>query len=363
MIDLRSDTVTLPSPAMREAMAKAELGDDYFGEDPTVNRFQGLAADLVGKEAALLVASGTMGNLVSILTHCDRGTSAIVGDESHILHYESGGAATLGGVMYRAVPTARNGALALDAVRDAILPRGTLHYSATAVIAAENTHNRCGGTVLAPDYFAGLAELARQHGVALHLDGARIFNAAVATGQPVTAWTTHVDSVQVCLSKGLSAPVGSFVAGSKAFVDRARQMRKLVGGAMRQAGIIAAAGIVALTEMVDRLAEDHASARHLAQGLASLPGVVLDLESVQTNIVIFALLTGLDPAEFSRRLADDGVRVIDMGGGRLRAVTHYGIGTEDCDRAVDASRRALEAMGAERVAKRHAAFEATLGRR
>jgi threonine aldolase len=363
VIDLRSDTVTLPSPAMREAMAKAELGDDYFGEDPTVNRFQALAAELVGKEAALLVASGTMGNLVSLLSHCDRGTSVVLGDESHILHYESGGAAVLGGVMYRAVPTNADGTLPLDAVRRAILPRGALHHAATAVLAVENTHNRCGGTVLAPEYLGRLAGLARQHRVAMHLDGARIFNAAVASGAPVTAWTAHVDSVQVCLSKGLAAPVGSFVAGSSAFVERARAMRKLVGGAMRQAGIIAAAGIVALTEMVDRLREDHENASRLAHGLRALPGIALDLASVQTNIVVFTLLEGLDPAEFTRQLAAEDVLVIDMGGGRLRAVTHYGIAPADCDRAIAVCRRVLEEMGGERVARARATFEATEGRR
>ena len=271
IIDLRSDTVTLPTPAMRRAMADAEVGDDVYGEDPTVNRLEALAADMLGKPAALFVASGTMGNLSAVLAHCDRGREAIVGDESHIYNYEAGGASALGGVVLHPVRTARDGTLPLDALEAAIhLPDDNYHlyhYAPPGVICLENTHNRCGGAVVQPAYFAAVASIASRHGLQIHLDGARLFNAAVATGLPVTAWTQHVGSIQLCLSKGLGAPVGSMVVGDADFVNRARQVRKMLGGGMRQAGVIAAAGIVALKEMVDRLAEDHANAQILAAGV------------------------------------------------------------------------------------------------
>jgi threonine aldolase len=345
VIDLRSDTVTQPSPAMREAMARAEVGDDGWGEDPTVNRLEQMAAERMGKEAACFVASGTMGNLSALLAHCVRGQEVILGDESHIVHYEAGGSSALGGLVWHLVPTLGDGTLPLDAIEGAIRPLADW-YAQAGAICLENTHNRCGGVIVPAAYFAQVAELAVRRGLPVHLDGARLFNAAVATGRPVTAWTEHVSSVQFCLSKGLSAPVGSLVAGSKEYVARVRRVRRMLGGGMRQAGVIAAAGIVALTEMVDRLAEDHANATLLAEGLAALPGVRLDLATVQTNIVIFTLAPGIDSRAFSAHARRDGVQVVDMGGGRLRAVTHYGISAEDCRRAIEVCGRALEACAA-----------------
>jgi threonine aldolase len=342
-IDLRSDTVTQPSPAMREAMAKAEVGDDVYGEDPTVNRLEKLAAEITGMEAALLVSSGTMGNLASLLAHCQRGQDVILGDESHIYHYENGSASALGGLVLHPVRTNPDGTLPLDALEAAIhLPAHNYHfyhYAPPGVICLENTHNRCGGTVVSPDYFAEVAEIAARHRLAVHLDGARLFNAAVAAGRPVTDWTRHVTTVQLCLSKGLAAPVGSMICGSAAVVDRARRMRKILGGGMRQAGVIAAPGILALTEMVPRLREDHDSARILADGVAALPGVVLDPPRVDSNIVVFRV-PGVQAAEaFAEALGREGVLVSNFGAGRLRVVTHYGITAADCRKAVDVMTR------------------------
>jgi len=336
MIDLRSDTVTLPTPAMREAMYRAELGDDVMGEDPTVNCLEAMAAEMTGKEAALLVVSGTMGNLVSVLSHCRRGDEAILGDKSHIFHFEAGGASALGGVVFHPVPTGRFGELDLDALRNAIRPAATnVHYAPPGVLCVENTHNRCGGTILQPAYLRAVREIADGAGISVHLDGSRIFNAAVALGCDVRDLTGFADSVQFCLSKGLSAPVGSLVCGRRDFIARARRARKMVGGGMRQAGIIAAAGIVALTEMVERLAEDHHTARILAEGLAELPGMQLDLDTVQTNLVIFGPRTPHpEGPSFAQELARAGVKIGDIGGGRFRAVTHYGIAESDIHEAV-----------------------------
>jgi len=339
-IDLRSDTVTLPTPSMREAMRSAELGDDVFGDDPTVKRLEALAAEMTGKEAALFVASGTMGNLASMLAHCERGREVILGDESHIYCYENGGASALGGLVFHPVRTNADGTLPLDALTAAIHSPAHdyhfFHYAPPGVICLENTHNRCGGRIVSPAYFAEVAAIARDHGVPVHLDGARLFNAAVAAGRPVTDWTQHVSSVQLCLSKGLSAPVGSMICGDAAFVKRARRMRKILGGGMRQVGVIAAPGIVALTEMVGRLADDHLNARILADGIAALPGVVLDPPQVDTNIVVFRMPNVSEAEAFAAALAEQGVLVSDFGGGRLRVVTHYGITEADCRAAVAA---------------------------
>jgi threonine aldolase len=345
-IDLRSDTVTLPSPAMREAIARAELGDDVYGEDPTVNRLEALAAELVGKEAAVLVVSGTMGNLAALLAHGRRGERVVCGDESHIYVYEAGGASALGGMVYHTLPTAADGTLPLDLVGEALASAGSDgHRAPPGVLCLENTHNRCGGVVLPPDYLEAAHARALEAGVPLHLDGARVFNAAVALGVGVSAITRHVDSVQFCLSKGLAAPVGSIVAGSRAFVERVRRVRKQLGGGMRQAGVIAAAGIVALTEMVERLDEDHANARRLAEGLAALPGLRVDLARVQTDIVRFELdPAGPEPAAFLAAMRERGVLMGAVGGRTLRAVTHYGISDDDVQAAVVAARASLEAL-------------------
>jgi threonine aldolase len=340
-IDLRSDTVTLPPPAMREAMASAELGDDVYGEDPTVNRLEALAAERVGMAAAVFVPSGTMGNLCAVLAHCARGDEVVVGNESHMFIYEAGGPSVLGGVALYQVPTAPSGELPLDAIQRAVRDDDQ-HQPVTRLICLENTHNRCGGVVLAPAYMRAVAELARARGLAVHLDGARLFNAAVALGLPPTALTEHVDSVMFCLSKGLGAPVGSILAGGADFIARARRARKLVGGGMRQAGVIAAAGIVGLEQMVARLAEDHANARVLAEGLAQMPGVAIDLATVQTDIVIFRLSDPQrDPAAFTKALAQRGLLIGGMGRGLLRAVTHYGIDSGDIEEALEIVRATL----------------------
>lgn len=346
-IDLRSDTVTHPTPAMREAMKAAEVGDDVFGEDPTVNRLESLAAEITGMEAALFVTSGTQGNLGALLAHCDRGREVIVGDESHIYNYENGSSSVLGGLVLHPVPTNPDGTLPLDALEAAIhSPAHHYHYyhhAPAGVIGLENTHNRCGGRVLTPEYFAEVAAIARRHGLPVHLDGARLFNAAVASKRPVTDWTRHVSSVQLCLSKGLAAPVGSMICGSAEFVDRARWMRKVLGGGMRQAGVIAAPGILALTEMVARLDEDHRNAKILADGLSGLPGIALDGPGAETNIVVFRVASPEVAEAFSAALASEGVLISDFGGGRLRIVTHYGITEEDCRRAVGVMKRIWKA--------------------
>ena len=327
MIDLRSDTVTQPSPAMRQAVAQAELGDDVMAEDPSVNRLEALAAELLGKEAALLVASGTMGNLVSVLSHCRRGAEVIVGDQAHIYYYEAGGVSALGGCVFHPVPTGRFGELAVGELERAIRPaESDIHAAPAGVLCLENTHNRCGGTVLSGSYLESVRALTDRLGLPIHLDGSRIFNAAVAGGCGVKELASQSDSVQFCLSKGLAAPVGSLVCGSADFIAQARRYRKMLGGGMRQAGIIAAAGIVALTEMVDRLEEDHTNARMLAHALAELPGLQLDLETVHTNLVIFRVADNApDEGVFVARLAEAGVRIGALGQGRLRAVTHYGL--------------------------------------
>ena len=343
-IDLRSDTVTLPTPEMRRAIADAALGDDVYGEDPTINRLEALAAERTGKEAALLVASGTMGNLCALLVHCARGEEVIVGDESHIYHYEAGGPSVLGGVVLHPVYTDPGGELPLQALAAAIRDPMDEHEALTRLICLENTHNRCGGVVLTPRYMAAVRALAREHGLLVHLDGARLFNAAVALGVDARELTRHVDSVQFCLSKGLAAPVGSILAGEASFIARARRARKLVGGGMRQAGIIAAAGIIALEQMVERLAEDHANARTLAEGLATFPQIDIDLKTVQSDIVIFRLRDTsphLAVDSFARALSERGLLVGPIGRGYIRAVTHYGIGGGDIEEALEIVRAVL----------------------
>jgi len=344
MIDLRSDTVTLPTPAMREAMYRAELGDDVYGEDPTVNRLEEMSAERLGKEAALFVVSGTMGNLVSMLTHCGRGDEIIMGDRAHSFVNEQGGISALGGVHVRTVPNLPNGMLDPVDVESAIRA-DDLHYPRTRLICLENTHNLCGGRVLSPAQMATIKEVAERHGLAVHLDGARIFNASVALGIPAKEIAAQADSVQFCFSKGLSAPVGSAICGSIDFVREARRNRKVVGGGMRQAGVIAAAAIVALEQMVDRLAEDHQNARVLAEGLDEIAGLALDPESVESNLVFFGLADpSVDAARLVKGLAAEGVKLSPARGGRFRAVSHYGIERADIDTALAAFRRVMKEL-------------------
>ena len=333
-IDLRSDTVTLPTQTMREAIFHAELGDDVFGEDPTTNRLEKMAAELMGKEAAILVASGTMGNLVSVLTHCRRGEEVILGDQSHTFLYEAGGMSAVGGIHPRTIVNQPDGTMRLEDIQAAI--RGSnLHFPRSRLICLENTHNRCYGSALTPRYTESVAKLAGERGLRIHLDGARIFNAAVALGVDIKELTHHADSVSFCLSKGLSSPIGSIICGSGKFIAEARRNRKVLGGGTRQSGIIAAAGIEALEHMVNRLAEDHQNARRLAEGIARIPGLSLDLEKIQTNIVYFDMADDRFTAgKLVTQLADRGIKILQVAPKRLRAVTHYGISADDIDSAL-----------------------------
>ena len=333
-IDLRSDTVTLPTEAMLAAMSRAELGDDVFGEDPTVNRLEEMGAQRMGTAAALFVPSGTMANLVSSLTHCRRGEEVILGEQAHMFYFEAGGMAAMGGVHPHTVANQEDGTMLLADIAGAI--RGdNVHFPRTRLICIENTHNRCGGSPLTVEYVDSVTALAKEHGILVHVDGARIFNAAVALGVEVKELTRGADSVSFCLSKGLAAPVGSVVCGSKEFIDEARRNRKVLGGGMRQAGVIAAAGIVALEEMVDRLADDHTNASRLAEGIANTPGLSVEAGKVKTNIVWFDLADDrLGADEFVAGLAAKGVKLLPLGPRRMRMVTHYGIEPADIEAAL-----------------------------
>jgi len=334
IVDFRSDTMTLPTPAMRDAMARAEVGDDVWEEDPTVKRLQALAAERMGKEAALFVTSGTQGNLVSVCTHTQPGQEVVLDIDSHIFNAEVGGSARLGGVQMRPVKTAR-GFLPPDQVREALRP-ANIHLPQTELVCLENTHNGHGGTCMTPEETAAVAAVAHGANVPVHLDGARIFNAAVALKRPASDFTRHVDSVTFCVSKGLSAPVGSVVCGTRDFITRAKRFRKMFGGGMRQAGIVAAAGIVALETMVDRLAEDHVNARTLAEGVARLPKLSVDLASVQTNIVRFHVERPGGVDELVKGAAARKVKIHGSGPTSIRCVTHKDVDADDIQRALDA---------------------------
>jgi threonine aldolase len=337
IVDLRSDTLTLPTPEMREVMARADVGDDVWGEDPTIQRLEAMAAERLGKQAGLFVTSGTQGNLVSVVAHTRSGQEVVLDLDSHIYNYEVAGAATIGHVQMRPVQTER-GFVTPEQVRAAIRP-SNIHLPETGLVCIENTHNRHGGTCCTPEEIAAVAAAAHEARVPVHLDGARLFNAAVALERPAADFARPVDSVTFCLSKGLGAPVGSVICGSAEFIQRARRVRKMLGGGMRQAGIIAAAGIVALERMVDRLAEDHANARRLAEGLATLPGIRVDLATVQTNIVILRVDRGPAATEdLVRGCAARKVKVHAMGPSAIRCVTHKDVDADDITRALDAFR-------------------------
>jgi threonine aldolase len=340
VIDLRSDTVTRPTPEMREAMYHAEVGDDVLGDDPTVNRLEAMAAERLGKEAALFVASGTMGNLVALLTHCGRGDEAVVGDRSHVFLNEQGGMAALGGITPRPIPNQPDGTLRLEDIEGAIRD-DNVHYPRSRLVCLENTHNVCNGTSLTAEYTGQVAQLAHSQGLKVHLDGARVFNAAVALGVDVQELVRDVDSVMFCLSKGLCAPVGSLLCGGADFIAEARRARKVVGGGMRQAGVLAAAGIVALEQVAERLGEDHVRAKRLAEGLAEIPG--LEVAPVTSNILYFSLADGVSKKseDIAGGLAERGVLLSGRGSGRFRAVTHYWIGDEDIEATIDAMRAVM----------------------
>jgi len=325
---------------MREAMARAEVGDDVWEEDPTVKRLEAMAAERLGKAAGLFVSSGTMGNLISVVSQAQAGQEVVLDLDSHIFNNEVAGAAIIGSLQMRPVKTER-GFLTPDQVREALRP-ANIHIPTTGLVCVENTHNRHGGTCCTPEAIDAVAAVAHDAAVPVHMDGARLFNAAVALKRPARDFVRNVDSVTFCVSKGLAAPVGSVICGSAGFIGKARRVRKMLGGGMRQAGVIAAAGIVALETMADRLAEDHANARALAEGLAKLPGLTIDLASVQTNIVIFQVKRGNQAAAAAATaelVAGCGARKVKIhaiGPDSIRCVTHKDIDAEDIGRTLDA---------------------------
>jgi threonine aldolase len=326
-IDLRSDTVTMPTPAMRQAMATTPLGDDVFGDDPTVNQLEQVAATRLRKEAAVFLPSGTMGNVVGVAVNARTGEEIIADAESHVFLYEGAGAAVIAGVQIRPVAT-EAGVMSPAQIEAALRPRDDVHQPITAAVTFEDTHNRHGGIVWPLEDLRAASDAARDHGLRVHLDGARMFNAAVASGTDVADIAACADTLTFCLSKGLGCPAGSMFLGSAEAVDQARRWRKRLGGAMRQAGVIAATGLIALETMVDRLADDHANARTLAEGLAELPGVRCDLSRVQTNLVFFDL-EDIRGADFEEECRKRGLLGGATGPDRVRFVTHYGITAED----------------------------------
>jgi len=342
IIDMRSDTVTKPTEEMRQAMATAEVGDDVYGEDPTINRLQELAAQSMGKEAGLFVPSGTMGNLLSVLNVCHRGDEVIMGNMGHTFLFEAGGISALGGVFPNTLPNQPDGSLLLSDIEAAIRP-DDIHDPITKMVILENTHNRCGGTVLGLDYMRAVGELAHKHGLHLHLDGARIFNAAAALDVSAAEITAPVDSVTFCLSKGLCAPVGSVVCGSKEFIKQGLRTRKMLGGGMRQAGILASAGIIAIEKMSLRLKEDHEKATRLAEGLAKIPGIYFEMGMPQTNMVFPSISADLplSTRDVVVKLGELGVKLGAVASRRFRLVTHYWITDEDIDTAIKAFEKVL----------------------
>ena len=345
VIDLRSDTITQPTEEMRRAMAEAEVGDDVFGEDPSINQLQERAAELMGKEAGLLTSSGTMGNLVAILTHTQRGDEIIMGDEAHIFWNEGAGVSALAGAQTRLVSNGLQGKIDPSELEAAIRPPGNIHFPPTTLVCLENTHNRCSGGVMTPQDTKEITDIAHAAGAKVHLDGARIFNAAISLEVPASELTKDVDDVSFCLSKALSCPVGSVLCGSREFIDGARKWRKMVGGGMRQAGVLAAAGLVALDDMVDRLVEDHANAQRLANGLSDIQCLDLDPESIQTNIVIFDVDQDLGPSSSLIAALDrHGVKVSSPSPHSIRMVTHRHINGGDVDEALRRVSKAVKEL-------------------
>ncbi len=344
-IDFRSDTITHPTDEMRRAMADAEVGDDVYGEDPSINLLEQRAAQLLGKEAGLLTASGTMSNLVAALTYCHRGDEVIMGDQAHMFWNESAGISALAGAQVRLVPNDDQGRLDPQDVADAIRPRGNVHMPPTTLVCLENTHNRCSGAALTPEDTRRVADVAHEAGASVHMDGARIFNAAVGLEVPPSELVKDVDDVSFCLSKALSCPVGSVLCGTEEFISGARRWRKMIGGGMRQAGVLAAAGLVALDTMIERLADDHANARRLAQGLAAIEGLGVDPESIQTNIVIFEIDPSVGTApEVLQALALAGVKVTPSRAQTLRMVTHRQVDGADVDDALSRVGQVVEEL-------------------
>jgi threonine aldolase len=342
-IDLRSDTVTKPTPEMREAMAEAEVGDDVYRDDPTVNRLEELAAEMLGKEAALFVPSGTMGNLIALLVHCQRGDEVIVGNQSHIYLNEAGGMSALGGIHPCPIPNQKDGTLQLDDILASIRTED-VHHTITRLICLENTQNICGGVPLTLDYTREVGDIAHHNGLLLHIDGARIFNAAVAQNVSIRELVEPADSVMFCLSKGLAAPVGSMLVGTRKFMTRARHIRKMLGGGMRQVGIVAAAGIISLEQMVNRLSDDHARARKLGDGLRQVRGLVVDEGSPHSNMVYLNLADDvvMDAGQICEKMAARGLLLDAENARRFRLVTHYWIDDHAVEKTISAFRETLE---------------------
>jgi threonine aldolase len=341
-IDLRSDTVTKPTPEMREAMAEAEVGDDVYGDDPTLNRLEELAAHMLGKEAAVFVPSGTMGNLIALMVHCQRGDEAIVGDRSHIYLNEAGGISALGGIIPNPIPNQNDGTLALDDILASIRTED-VHHPITRLICLENTQNSCGGIPLTLEYIQQVGELARTRNLFFHLDGARIFNAATALNIDVKDLVAPADSVMFCLSKGLSSPIGSILVGTKKFIARARHIRKMLGGGMRQVGIVAAAGIISMEKMTKRLGEDHQRAKKLADGLRNIKGVILDEDTPHTNMIYFNLAEHVpfDEKVVCEKISKYGVLVDWASPRRFRLVTHYWVDEHAVGKTIEVFREVL----------------------
>jgi threonine aldolase len=339
VIDLRSDTVSVPSEGMRRAMADAEVGDDVFGEDPTVRRLEAMAAERMGKEAGLFVASGTMANLVALMTNARPGEEVLLGDESHIFHYEVGGAARIANLMVHPLPNAEGGEIDPAAIAAAVRRRD-IHAPVTSLLCIENTHNRCGGAALSAEDIDAMATVAHERGLRVHMDGARIFNASVALETEAARLAKNCDSVTFCLSKGLGAPVGSVLCGEQDFIAEARRNRKMLGGGMRQAGVIAAAGVYALEHNAGRLAEDHANAAALAEGIGKHP--VFQTDRPQTNIVLVAIVNGT-LEEWHRAFREAGVLAVPFGPQLMRMVTHINITGADIQDAVERIDRVVEA--------------------
>jgi threonine aldolase len=341
-VDLRSDTVTKPTPEMREAMAEAEVGDDVFRDDPTVNRLEELASEMLGKEAALFVPSGTMGNLIALLVHCQRGHEVIVGNLSHIYLNEAGGMAALGGIQPCPIQNQPDGTLALDEIRASIRTED-VHHPVTRLVCLENTQNICGGVPLTPEYTQQVGELAHDNDLFLHIDGARIFNSAAAQDVSVTELVESADSVMFCLSKGLAAPIGSMLVGTRPFIARARHVRKMLGGGMRQVGVVAAAGLISLESMTKRLGEDHERAQKLADGLRQIKGLTVDTNSPYTNMVYLNLAenVAVSAQQVTQKMKDLGVLVDPENARRFRLVTHYWIDDAGVEKTILAFRTAV----------------------
>ena len=334
IIDLRSDTLTHPTKDIRKAMAEAEVGDDVFSEDPTVNQLEKIAAEKMDKEAAIFVPSGTMGNLISMLSHCKRGDEVILGDQSHIFLNEVGGLAALGGVHPHIIKNEPDGTLDLKTIEQKIRA-SDIHYPPTRLITLENTHNYCMGSPISPEYMKQVGNLAKKYNLKIHIDGARIFNAATALKLDVKDLLCEADSVMFCLSKGLSAPVGSIVCGSKDFIHKTRKWRKMVGGGMRQSGHLAAAGIIALNDLTKRLEEDHSNAQKLAQGIARLKGIVLKPELIKTNIIFFRLeYSNIKPESFLKSLESEGIKILMIQEGIFRIVLHREISETQVEQVI-----------------------------